>query len=580
MTIPTLGEIGLPLLRYAERGPFRNPDAEKHLAAEFGLTPEEIAERTPKDKPKFPNLIHWAAGDLNRAGLLVNHDDGYHITDRGREVLAAPPPIIDRKYLSRFTEHVADQNKHTSPNDPIAAAPDDLEADELEAEQVVPLAGAKDERSSNLTDMKPTNLILYGPPGTGKTFSTAAEAVRLCDGALPDGGDDAAIRRRYGELVKAGQVQFVTFHQSYAYEDFVEGLRPTTGEGEKATGGFRLEPVFGVFREIATLAEQARKAAAEGRRGDSFDLAGRQFWKMSLGAIGSEDQVYSAAVAGNYVALGWGGDVDWSDPRFADSEEMRKEWTTRHPEDKTPSQTDQPWVLRNKVRVRDLIIVPYGNSAFRAVAEVMGDYYFELSEEGNYNHRRKVRWLLTLEEPLPLDTIIGGNFTMRTLYQIHEERIRKEALTRLLSRPNEASGSKPPDQFVLIIDEINRANISKVFGELITLIEPDKRIGGEYELRATLPYSKVRFGVPDNLHIIGTMNTADRSIALLDTALRRRFEFRELMPQPEKLRTVDGLDLKLLLTTINERIEYSSTVNTRSGTASLCDAKAAPMSMT
>jgi 5-methylcytosine-specific restriction enzyme B len=186
----------------------------------------------------------------------------------------------------------------------------------------------------------------------------------------------------------------------------------------------------------------------------------------------------------------------------------------------------------------------------------MGDYYFELSEEGNYNHRRKVRWLLTLEEPLPLDTIIGGNFTMRTLYQIHEERIRKEALTRLLSRPNEASGSKPPDQFVLIIDEINRANTSKVFGELITLIEPDKRIGGEHELRATLPYSKVSFGVPDNLHIIGTMNTADRSIALLDTALRRRFEFRELMPQPEKLRTVDGLDLKLLLTAINERIEY------------------------
>ena len=130
---------------------------------------------------------------------------------------------------------------------------------------------------------------------------------------LPDGGDDAAIRRRYNELVKARQVQFITFHQSYAYEDFVEGLRPTTGEGEEATGGFRLEPVAGVFREVAALAEQARKAAAEGRHGDRFDLAGRQFWKMGLGAIGTEDHVYSAAVAGNYVALGWGGDVDWSD---------------------------------------------------------------------------------------------------------------------------------------------------------------------------------------------------------------------------------------------------------------------------
>jgi len=426
--------------------------------------------------------------------------------------------------------------------------------DELEAEQAGPLAEGKDEQSRIVTDIKPTNLILYGPPGTGKTFSTAAEAVRLCDGVLPDGSDDAAMRRRYGELVKARQVQFVTFHQSYAYEDFVEGLRPTTGEGEEAAGGFRLEPVAGVFREIATLAEQARKAAAEGRHGDGFDLAGRRFWKLSLGAKG-EDHVYSAAVAGNYVALGWGADVDWSDPRFADIEKMRKEWTTRHPEDKTPSQTLQPWVLRNKVHVGDLVIVPYGNSAFRAVAEVTGDYHFELSED-DYNQRRMVRWLLTLDEPLPLDTIVDGNFTMRALYEIPEIRIRKEALTRLLSKLNEAVGPTPPDQFVLIIDEINRANISKVFGELITLIEPDKRIGGEYELKATLPYSKVSFGVPDNLHIVGTMNTADRSIALLDTALRRRFAFRELMPQPELLSTVGGLDLKLLLTTMNERIEY------------------------
>ena len=182
----------------------------------------------------------------------------------------------------------------------------------------------------------------------------------------PNAGDDAATRRRYGELVKAGQVQFVTFHQSYAYEDFVEGLRPTTGEGEEATGedqaatgGFRLEPVAGVFRRDRDARRRARKAEP-GRHGAAFDLAGRQFWKMGLGAIGSEDHVYNAAVAENYVALGWGKDVDWSDPRFADLQEMRKEWTTRYPEDKTPSQTAQPWVLRNKVNVRDLVIVPFG----------------------------------------------------------------------------------------------------------------------------------------------------------------------------------------------------------------------------
>lgn len=414
----------------------------------------------------------------------------------------------------------------------------------------------------------PTNLILYGPPGTGKTYATAREAVRLCTGMEMDDSDPvarAALMVEYERLVGTGQIAFVTFHQSYAYEDFVEGLRPPSG-GEAAEGGpgFRLDVRPGRFREIATLAEQARKRASEHHSVADGNLAGRRFWKMGLGAIGTEDDVYQACIDGKFVALGWGGDLDWSDPRFSSLDAMRDEWQVhfaadQHPDDQQPSQTGQTWTFRNAMKDGDIVIVPYGNTAFRAIGQVTGEYYFERSDLGTYSQRRQVRWLLTLDEPLPLDLIIDGKFTMRTLYEIDDTRIRHAALERLLGGADDGSDNRTPDQFVLVIDEINRANISKVFGELITLIEPDKRLGRPNALTVKLPYSPGDFGVPANLHILGTMNTADRSIALLDTALRRRFDFKELMPEPEKLAEAakrTGIDLVTLLGAINDRIEY------------------------
>jgi 5-methylcytosine-specific restriction protein B len=427
--------------------------------------------------------------------------------------------------------------------------------------------GRDDEaHSGNDAMTMPTNLILYGPPGTGKTYNTALEAVTLCDGdtdypASREGRAD--LMKRYNELVAEKRIGFVTFHQNYDYETFVEGLRPETGEGESSSAGFRLEARAGIFREICALADQARTRTSPSATVAGYDFAGRRFWKMGQGAIGTEDDVYEAAVANSYITLGWGGTIDWSPEQFATFDAIKAEWLRRNPDDPTPSNWTQTWPFRSEMKVGDIVIVPYGNTAFRAIAEVTGDYRFEASAEGYYAHRRDVRWLLTLDEPLPLDTILDGNFTMRTLYALPAKRVNLPALGRLIAGESNravstADGSN--DQFVLIIDEINRANISKVFGELITLIEPDKRLGMPNELTLTLPYSKKRdFGVPANLHIVGTMNTADRSIALLDTALRRRFNFREMAPNPGLLQEASqrtGIDLVRVLDTINRRIEY------------------------
>ena len=118
------------------------------------------------------------------------------------------------------------------------------------------------------------------------------------------------------------------------------------------------------------------------------------------------------------------------------------------------------------------------------------------------------------------------------------------------------------NNYVIIIDEINRGNISKIFGELITLIEPSKRLfteNDEHPKKVTLPYSKKRFGVPKNLYILGTMNTADKSIALLDSALRRRFSFTEMLPNSKVVEeniSIENIDVKRLFETVNSRVEF------------------------
>jgi 5-methylcytosine-specific restriction protein B len=442
--------------------------------------------------------------------------------------------------LHRAGYQIVDENgrRVPVPRKPYLAASADLAAEEDKMTQLAP---------------KPTNLILYGPPGSGKTYATATEAVRLCGEAGPE--DREALMAIYRRLSDAGRIEFVTFHQSFAYEDFVEGLRPAQASDEGAAG-FELRPEPGVFRRIARRAETSTGPGDVG-----FSIGGRQVFKMSIGEAANPDDAYmfEDAIAGGYTLLGYD-DIDWSDDRFASRaaiiEAVMESGTKQGGKPNAMSgRVQMPFIFRNWVKRGDIIVVSKGNSLFRAIGEVAGDYEFAPREGGDYGHRRAVRWLWVDRTGVPVSEIYTRGFTQKAIYLLYDADLNLPALERYIASQQDA-GTGAPEPFVLIIDEINRANISKVFGELITLLEPDKRLGQPNALTVRLPYSGDMFGVPANLHILGTMNTADRSIALLDTALRRRFEFRELMPDASLLKPVDGIDLTSLLTAINERIEY------------------------
>jgi hypothetical protein len=439
----------------------------------------------------------------------------------------------------------------------------------LDASSDAPTSDGESQFTKDTAMPKPTNLILYGPPGTGKTYATALEAVKLCDGlsndqarhSYPDtSAGRAVLMQRYRELRDGDRIEFVTFHQSYSYEDFVERLMPKNGEDSSAQAGFSLKPEAGVFRRIAERAETPPVHAGS----EAIDLAKVPIYKMSLGEAANPafEYVFTDSIANGYALFGFE-TLDWSDPKYADSGEILAALQRESPADNytaasgAVSLTD---VFRNQLQIGDMLVVSKGNKTFRAIGVVEGEYEYVPKADGHYSHRRKVRWLWRDPNGRDVSEIYDTNFTMRTIYRMKDGELKRAAIARLIG---EASGEpqeeRTPLPHVIIIDEINRANISKVFGELISLIEPDKRTwpGNVNALTATLPYSRKSFGVPANLHIIGTMNTADRSIALLDTALRRRFDFREIAPDPNLLGTdVAGVNLRQVLTTINQRIEY------------------------
>ena len=418
---------------------------------------------------------------------------------------------------------------------------------------------SQDESPESTQPTLPENLILYGPPGTGKTYHTADEAVRLCGESVHD--DREALMQTYQRLLAMGRIEFVTFHQSMSYEDFVEGRQPMTGSEEDddtSSGGFRLETVPGIFRRIARRAETSRGRSTDD---NAISVADRHVFKMSIGeASNPEDaHLFEEAIDGGYTLLGYD-DIDWSDDKYASREAIIKRLEAQGHTDLNAQSgaVQMPYIFRNWVKERDIVIVSKGNSLFRAIGEFTGKYEFHPRPEGRYSHRRNVRWHWVDRQGVPVSEIYTRNFMMKSIYALFESELNTPALERYLNS-QQTNGPSEPEPFVLIIDEINRANISKVFGELITLLEPDKRLGQPNALKVRLPYSGDEFGVPSNLHILGTMNTADRSIALLDTALRRRFIFREMMPKSSLLDGAakrSGIDLPRILDSLNVRIEY------------------------
>ena len=397
------------------------------------------------------------------------------------------------------------------------------------------------------TRRPPLNTILYGPPGTGKTYATASRCIEICDGKTSQ--DDEELRARYGELMDEGRIEFVTFHQSYGYEEFVEGIRPIASADNNAAMRLSVEP--GVVKRIA---ERARKVP---------EMGSRRIFKLSMGDPNSWGRtpgsapVFAECIDNGYALLDFGGDIDWSDARYGDHDAIRQRWRQDKDPDATAYDTDVQAIWRFRVEMRrgDVVVASDGYRRFRAVGEVTGDYEFQRREDG-FHHRRAVHWHWHVREREgdPGSVFMQGRFHWRPVNLMAPSN--PDGLIPYLTGVDSLAGALP---HVLVIDEINRANISKVMGELITLLEEDKREGAENEVAVTLPYSGQRFTLPANLHVLGTMNTADRSIALLDTALRRRFRFEEMSPEPDLLqeaRDRTDVDLPRVLIALNERLEY------------------------
>jgi 5-methylcytosine-specific restriction protein B len=364
------------------------------------------------------------------------------------------------------------------------------------------------EQNTTLKNIQPLNQILYGPPGTGKTYNTVIKAMEIID---PTNNIEnyKELKDKFDKLKQSGQIKFITFHQSYSYEEFIEGIKPDVKNSEKIM--YRIEN--GIFKEIVddALFDKLNITEQQEQREKEFDEI-LNIFKLNH-QEGSELNTISSQSKFTIVEY------------LKDSIRIKpKDGSYIYSVSYEPLQEIYEKDKENNISTAKELIERMGgrfaglSSYYFAVLNSMKQYTNQI----NTTNQKTINF----DKAKFLKEYYNGNIKLK----------------------------ENSNKYILIIDEINRGNISKIFGEMITLIEEDKRIGNEHELKLTLPYSKEQFGISNNLYIIGTMNTSDRSIASVDIALRRRFKFIEMMPE-NKLVADFEIKFNELFESLNNKIK-------------------------